>query len=210
MVTSDANTSSWKADGLVSGVALLLLLTVVQRAAGFFRNVMVCRWLEPEQLGYWNLANSFLILAAPLVVLGIPGSFVRYLEHYRQRGRLHSFLRRTLVATGILAVAGVIALAVNREFAAWLTFGHSGASTLLVTCAATLLFVIGFNVCVELLTALRQVKIVSYLQFGNSLLFTLVALTLVGITGLSALGVVIGYAVACLITSVVAAVVIWR
>ena len=208
--TCDDDSSSWKADGLISGVALMLLLTVVQRGTGFFRNVMVCRWLEPDQLGYWNLANSFLMLAAPLVVLGIPGSFARYLEHYRQRGRLHAFLRRSLIATGLLAVAGVVVLAMNREFAAWLTFGDSGATTLLVTCAITLLFVIGSNACVELLTALRQVKVVSYLQFGNSLIFTTVALAFVGLTQLNAIGVVIGYAVACLATSIVAMVVIWR
>ncbi len=209
-MTADDDASSWKADGFVSGVTLMLLLTVVQRGTGFFRNVMVCRWLEPEQLGYWNLANSFLMLAAPLIVLGIPGSFVRYIEHYRQRGRLHSFLKRTLAATGLLALAGVIGLMLNREFAAWLTFGDSGASSLLLICAATLLFVIGFNACVELLTALRQVKTVSYLQFFNSLIFTVGALLLVGVTRLSAMGVVIGYAVACLLTSIVAIVLIWR
>ena len=36
---------------VVKGVILVLLLTVVQRGTGFFRNVMVCRWLEPDETG---------------------------------------------------------------------------------------------------------------------------------------------------------------
>ena len=205
-----ADSSGWQADGLISGVALMLVLTVVQRGTGFFRNVMVCRILEPDQLGSWNLAHSFLMLAAPLIVLGIPGSFVRYLEHYRQRGRMRAFLRRTITATILLAVTGVILLITNRRFVAWLTFGDPSEAALLATCAAALVFVIGFNISVELLTALRQLKAVSYLQFANSLVFTVVALILVGGVQLKAQGVVLGYAAACLLTAAVAAYVIYR
>ena len=195
---------SWQADGLLGGVAFMLVLAVVQRGTGFVRNIMVCRLLEPDQLGSWNLANSFLLLAAPLVVLGIPGSFVRYVEHYRQQGRLHTFLSRTLVLTAVLAFGGSFLLLFNRDFAAWLTFGDSQAAGLFATCAITLIFVVGFNVCIELLLALRQVKLVSYLHFANSLLFTLISLVLVGLVNLRAKGVVIGYAIACLVTSLVA------
>ena len=56
---------------------------------------MFCRWLEPEQLGQWDVAFGFLNLAAPLAVLGLPGSFGRYVEYFRQRGQFHVFLRRT-------------------------------------------------------------------------------------------------------------------
>ena len=75
------------ADSIAHGVALMLILTVVQRTVGFVRNVAVCRFLDPSELGMWNLAESFLILAAPLIIFGIPGSFGRYVEHYRQRAR---------------------------------------------------------------------------------------------------------------------------
>ena len=74
---------------------ILLALTVVQRLVGFVRAVLFCRWLDAEQLGLWDMAFSFLLLAAPLSVLAIPGAFGRYLEHYRQRGQLRTFLRRT-------------------------------------------------------------------------------------------------------------------
>ncbi len=70
-------------DTLVDSVLILLGLTVVQRLIGFVRAVLFCRWLDPGQLGLWDMAFSFLVLAAPLSVLAIPGVFGRYLERYR-------------------------------------------------------------------------------------------------------------------------------
>ena len=94
-------------DTLVDSVLILLALTVVQRLVGFVRAVLFCRWLDAEQLGLWDMTFSFLVLAAPLAVLAIPGSFGRYLEHYRQRGQLRMFLRWTLLACGGLTAADV-------------------------------------------------------------------------------------------------------
>src|SRR5690349_2135694 len=71
-------------DTLAQSVVALLVLAVLQRAIGFVRGVLVCRWLSPDELGEWDLAFSFLTLAAPLAVLGLPGSFGRYVEHFRQ------------------------------------------------------------------------------------------------------------------------------
>jgi len=82
-------------DSLAASVLMLFALTVVQRMIGFLRGVLFCRWLDAEQLGQWDLAFGFLMLAAPLAVLGLPGSYGRYLEYYRQRGQLKPFLRRS-------------------------------------------------------------------------------------------------------------------
>ena len=49
------------------------------------------------------------MLIAPLAVLGLPGSFNRYVEMYRQQGQLRSFLLRitgiSFVATVFLSIA---------------------------------------------------------------------------------------------------------
>ena len=42
------------------------------------------------------MAQAFIMLAAPVIVLSLPGTFSRYVEHYRQRGQLKTFLKRTL------------------------------------------------------------------------------------------------------------------
>ena len=93
-------------DTLAASVAILLVVSVVQRTIGFGRGVLFCRWLTPEELGQWEMAYSFLLLAAPLVVLGLPGSFGRYLERYRQRGQLRTFLRRATIWTATLVDRG--------------------------------------------------------------------------------------------------------
>ena len=88
-------------------MVVLLVVSVVQRSVGFGRGVLFCRWLAPDELGQWDMAYSFLLLAAPVVVLGLPGSFGRYLERYRQRQQLRTFLRRTAIWTAALTAAAV-------------------------------------------------------------------------------------------------------
>ena len=88
-------------------MAILLVANIVQRSVGFGRGMLFCRWLTPDELGTWDMAYSFLLLAAPVVVLGLPGSFGRYLERFRQRGQLRTFLRRATIWTAALTVAAV-------------------------------------------------------------------------------------------------------
>src|SRR4051812_6085711 len=83
------------ADSLADGMLLMLALTLVQRGAGFVRGILLCRWLAPEELGRWDLAWGFFCLAAPLAVLGLPGSFGRHVETFRQGGQLRAFLTST-------------------------------------------------------------------------------------------------------------------
>ena len=187
-------------DSLTQGISLLLLLTVGQRLIGFGRNLLICRWLVPEELGRWNLAFSLLTLAAPLVVLGLPGSLGRYVEHYRQRDLLRPFLLRTTVLTLALATIGMALLCWFGRQAAWFFFGDPEQIGLLLLTCASLVTVIGFNFMVELFTALRRVRVVSYLQLINGLLFCLFALGLAGAWKADAAAIVIGYALACLIS----------
>ncbi|HVW38337.1 MAG TPA: hypothetical protein VHB99_13570, partial [Pirellulales bacterium] len=105
------------ADTLASGVVLLLGLTVAQRLIGFLRGVLFCRWLDAEQLGQWDLCFGFLMMAAPVALLGLPGSFGRYVEYFRQRGELRTFFRRMAFCTALLTVSAMaIAIAANRPF----------------------------------------------------------------------------------------------
>ena len=67
--------SCLRTDTLTDSVLVLLALTAVQRLVGFLRAVLFCRWLDPQQLGLWDMAFSFLLLAAPLSAFAIPGWF---------------------------------------------------------------------------------------------------------------------------------------
>lgn len=191
-------------------MTILLVMVVAQRGIGFLRNLWFCRLLTPEELGLWNLAFSLTGLGAPLFVLGLPGSFGRYVEHYRQRGQLAVYLRRTLMATHALGIAGICVLLSGGTTSAWLALGDANQYPLLVVVAICLLSVIGFNALTELCTALRQVRWVAGIQFVNSLVFAIVGSVLLQCTDGGARAVVVAYGVACLVTSVMAFVALSR
>ena len=95
-------------------MVLLFALTVVQRGIGFLRGVLFCRWLDADQLGQWDLAYGILMPAVPAIVLGLPGSLGRYVDHYHRQGQLRTFLRRIALATLALGVAGVTVIGLAR------------------------------------------------------------------------------------------------
>ncbi|MDA7980273.1 MAG: lipopolysaccharide biosynthesis protein [Pirellulales bacterium] len=190
-----------RAETLAEGILLVLGFTVLQRLVGFFRGILFCRWMSPEELGYWDLSFNFLMLAAPLVVLGIPGTFGRYVEHYRQAGQLTSFLRRTTLASLALTVVCCLTIFLGRSGISWLLFGDTTHETLALVLALGLLAVIGFNFLISVFAGLRQMRIVSRMQFAHSLLFAAVGLVLLSTWRPTAASVVVAFSVACLITS---------
>ena len=198
-----APTDSLGSDSLAAGVVLLLSLAVVQRIVGFARSVLFCRWLPPEQLGQWDLAFSFLMLAAPLTVLGLSGSFGRYIEHFRHRGQLRPFLRRTTAAMAALAVVGVGVLLLRPDWFSRLIFDSPEYTRLLLMLAGVLVVMVVFNYLVELFTALRQARVVSGMQFGNSLMFAIFGGVLISTWRSQAAAVVAAFGLATLCTSLI-------
>jgi PST family polysaccharide transporter len=193
---ADTSRRSVQADTLAASVVILLVATVVQRSVGFGRSVIFCRWLSPEALGEWEMVYSFLMLAAPLAVLGVPGSFGRYTEHYRQRGHLRTFLHRATIWT---CVCTVTALGLIGEP------NHARLVREIGLCLAT---VILHHTLTALLAALRLYRIVSAMNFVQSLLFAGVSLILMW-RDPSIANIVWGYTIACIVASVVAIVWAW-
>lgn len=205
-VTSAQSSSkgSIRADSLAEGVIILLALTIVQRLVGFVRGILFCRSLDADQLGQWDLAFSFLMLAAPLAVFGLPGSFGRYVEAYRSSGQLRTFLRRTTLASLVPSLVACIAAAIFRlEIAEWI-FGEPTEGPLVLAMAGTLATLITFNFITCFFTALRSSRIVSYLQFSNTILFAGVSLVLMATWRSDAIAAVVGFGVACALSSLVA------
>jgi len=192
-------------DRLADSVLLLLVMTLVQRLMGFFRGVLFCRWLEPAELGQWDIALGFLELAAPLAVLGIPGSFGRYVEYYCARGQLRTFLQRTIALTAVLAVLAVAAVALASDWFARVFFGTAADGPFVLLLAGGLAVIIVYNFITTLLTALRRSRVVSLLEFGSSLVFAVASIALLGVWRNEASSVVIGYGIAMLLASIAGA-----
>jgi O-antigen/teichoic acid export membrane protein len=199
--TAARGATTLRTDTLADSVMILLALTVVQRGVGFVRSLLFCRWLDPQDLGQWDMAYGFLMMAAPLAVLGLPGSFGRYVEHYRQQGQLKTFLKRTAAIVLLLGMIGALAVALFRSRVSQLVFGSPEFVGLTAILAAGLGAVILHNTLTSLFTALRMYRVVCGMQFFNAVLFTGLGVGLLLGWKLSAASVVVAFCLACLLTS---------
>ena len=153
------------------GLSVMLVVNVLQRMIGLLRNLGFCHFLSDSDLGQWSLANSFFVIGAPIAVLGLPGSFGKFVEIFRRQGALGSYLRALTIvsATGLVALS--MAMVVMPQRFAWLIFNDQQAAAQMGWMISTLAAVTIFNFVNELMSALRQVRVVSSMQFVNSLAF---------------------------------------
>lgn len=198
------------ADTLATGVLFMLALSVVQRAVGLGRSILFCRFLDDSQLGQWSLSFSFLLLAAPIVVFGMTGSFARYIEYFRVRGHLPSFLRRTVVAATLMCLAAVTAVVVWRAEFAWLIFKDASQTGLVLLVAGTLTAMIALNFLTETFKALRRARVVSMMELTSSLTFAGLGVLLLIITDWGAGALIAAYGAGCLLASLGAGVLLVR
>lgn len=189
----------FRTDTLAQSVMVLLVMAALQRIIGFVRGVLVCRWLAPDELGQWDMAFGFLTLAAPLTVLGLPGSFGRYVEYFRQRGQLRTLVRRTALACLILTALSVCAISLLRTQFSQLVFGQTGDTQLVLAMALALVAVIAYNFLTELLNALRMARVNAVVQFFNSLAFAGLSILLLLTWQREATSLVTAYGLSCLL-----------
>ena len=190
------------ADSLSASVMILLIMTVAQRMIGFGRGIMFCRWLEPEQLGQWDVAYGFLNFAASLTVLGLPGSFGRYVEYFRQRKEFHTFLKRTTAVSGLMCVAATVVIIIERNWFSQLIFGSSDETNLVVWLALCLATIIVHNFLMALFIAVRMYRIVTASQFVQGIGFAVLSLGLLCVWPAGAASVVIAYGVATIVSAI--------
>jgi O-antigen/teichoic acid export membrane protein len=190
-----------RTDSLLDGVLILVVFSVVQRGAGFVRAILFCRWLDPGQLGQWDMAFAFLMLAGPLAVLSLPGTFGRYVEYYRQRGQFRAFLRRTALGCAALGVLSVALICLARRWFSHLVFGTPNQPELAVLLGIGLLAVIAYNYLISLFMALRNMRLASGMELANSLAFAVLGIGLLLGWKCSAGSVVTAYGGACLLCS---------
>ncbi len=190
----------WRADSLVHGVVFLLVLTAVQRSIGFFRAILFCRWLDAGELGLWDMALGFLMLAGPLAVLALPGAFGRYAEYYRLSGQLRPFLRRTAAACLFLTLAAVALIALNSRWFSDLIFGSPQQIQLILWIALGLIAVVAYNYFISLFIALKNVRLAAAMEFLNGLLFAVLGIGLMWIWQRNAVSAVIAYSGASLLS----------
>ena len=197
-------------DTIATGLIFALLLTVGQRLIGFGRGILFCQFMTDQELGQWSMVWSYLMLLAPLAVLGLPGCFGKYSEYYRQRGQLKSFIGRiaiiSFVMTGMLAAAVFLA----PEKFCWILFRDTEHVQLVRWIALALLFVGASNFLSTLMESLRQVRVVTMMRFITGVSFAVVGVLLLASFEAKSSAATAGFAIACLLGTLPAFWVLWR
>ena len=156
---------------------VMLAMSLVQRAVGFLRGIWFCRLLDDALLGQWSMAYDFVVMVTPIMLLGLPGSLPRYVEHYRVRGHLPALVRRLLIATVFLAALFFVLLIAFPKWFGWLVFSEPSGGLLVFSVGFCVLAIIAFSFVNQLVSALRQVRVVSLMQFTQGVAFTILGVT---------------------------------
>ncbi|HND55471.1 MAG TPA: hypothetical protein PLV92_23815, partial [Pirellulaceae bacterium] len=165
--------TSFAGDTFRRAVSATFGWNVAQRVLGLVRTLLFVVWLAPTELGRLTVVQTLLVFAAPLVVLGLPGSFGRQVEQFRQRGQLAGYLRRTLTASGGLVAGAAIAGWVYAEPLAELFLHDVGYVDSLRASVWVLVAAVLFQSSQEFLTSVHQAARAARWQLVSAALFLL-------------------------------------
>ena len=184
-------------DAMAFGVMFAITLTIVQRGFGFLRGILFCRMMTEQELGQWSMVYSFLMLLAPLAVLGLPGCFGRFVEHYLQRGQLATFIRRIAVISCFLTFGMSICLFAVPDRFSMFFFRSSHHVGLVNAMAFALVFVSANNFISTLMESLRQVRLATLMRFITGIAFAVIGTGLLAVWQDGSIAASIGFGLAC-------------
>ncbi len=193
------------ADTFARSVGWMALLLVVQRGIGFARSFYVCDVLTPSEVGLWDLSFSFLMTLAPLAVLGIPGSFGRYIAVFETRGGLSRFgWQSLLVCLSLSLLAATVVIYWQRPLARWI-LGSAEHHDLMALLGCGLPVLVMFNYAVTWYSGLRLNRLVFRIQFAQCILFAALCALCFSTWETTGAAVVAAYLLSCLFGVLLAA-----
>ena len=170
-LTCESTSAKPIGDAFAAGVAVMLVISILQRVVGLGRNLGFSLFLPENELGLWSMANSFFVIAPPFIVLGLPGSFGKFVEHYRQQGDLKGYLRRVGIVCLVALGAATVFMLAMPESTAIALYGQPQGYSIIVWTVITLAVLTIHNFLYDVVLGLRQVRLVSLMQFVNSFSF---------------------------------------
>ena len=207
---SRRETAELVSDSIAAGVAFAIVLTVGQRVVGFGRGILFCRLMTDQQLGQWSMVWSYLMLLAPLAVLGLPGCFGKFTEYFRQRGQLNTFVGRIAGISFITTALMSAAIVFNSERFSYLLFRDSTQTGLTICLGLALLLVSASNFLGSLMESLRQIRAVTIMRFITGISFAIVATLFLLTWEDSSTAATTGFAISCAIGSIPAIWILWK
>lgn len=169
--------SEFRVDSLMVGMLVMLAMTVLGRSIGFIRGMAFCRLMDDTDVGRWSMAFGFITLITPVMLFGIPGVLPKFTEHYRLKGQLRSFVRRIAIGTTLCTGVFVAAMISIPQWFGWIIFLQTESASLIHAMAGAVVGMIVYNFASDLNASLRQVRMVSLMQFIHGVGFTLLSLS---------------------------------
>ncbi|MEM7783953.1 MAG: oligosaccharide flippase family protein [Planctomycetota bacterium] len=206
----DQSGSRFQSDALATGLLFAILLTIGQRAVGFVRGILFCRFMDDQQLGQWSLIYSYLMLLAPLAVLGLPGCLGKFTEHFRNQGQLGEFLRYVVGYSSTATAIFVGCIFLFPEQFAYFFFRDSTQISLVRFLAAGVVVVAGFNFLTTLMESLCQIKTVTWMRFISGIVFAVFGTGLIFVSHHGAMAATVGFSVGCILGAIPAVWVVYR
>jgi len=159
-------------------------VTILQRALGFIRVLVLAWMLAPEHMSLWGLGVMLFTVIGPLMTLGTDSGTERYVALFETRGRLELFYRKMrlgALALVVLIGAGLL-LSAERITSLVITAGKgvSGVTPdrqVLICWLAlvnAMLWALQLNV-LSFLKGMRVYRVVSVVHILFSVLFTVMA-----------------------------------
>ena len=190
----------FRVDSLAVGMVVMLAMTVVGRGIGFVRGMAFCRLMTDTDVGRWSMAFGFITLITPVMLLGIPGVLPKFTEYFRVRGQLKSFIRRIAFGTAACTTIFVIAMIVAPSYFSYIVFLQAESGPLMHSMAAAVVAVICYNFISDLNGSLRQVRVVSVMQFIHGVAFTILSVSWL-FAGGGFVGILWMFSIACLVAT---------
>ena len=197
-------------DSIAAGVLFALVLTVGQRGVGFLRGLLFCRFMSAQELGQWSLVWSFLMMLIPLAMLGLPGCFGRYTEHYRTRGQLGYFISRIAMTSGLLTLLASLSMFSFPEAFSRMMFRSPDQIGIVYAMAASVLMVSASNFLISLMESLRQVRVVTMMRFIGSILFATLGVGFVLLFENAAIAATVGFGISSVVGAIPAIWVLYK
>lgn len=188
-------------DSLAQGMTVALVLTLFQRLSGVIRSFLFCGVLDDEQVGLWSLAQTLIFSLAPLAVLGTTSTLRRYVEHYRVRDQLGSFLRITLGFAATLTLVGCLVLILGASFWSQVFFRESDLGHLVIWMAIGMVAIVLFNTLQDVVESLRFMRAASWMRLLHSVGFTIIGAAFVFLVQANVTWVAIAFLIASVVAS---------
>jgi O-antigen/teichoic acid export membrane protein len=159
-------------DPVSHSLGIVGVLSILQRVIGIARGIIFTRALGPAGVGVYTLTAFILSVGIPVVSVGLPSSYGRYVPRYEANRSLRAFVRVTMLVSALLTCGFIAASLVWARPLARLLLGDERHVWALRITALTLLPAVLHRNLSSLFKGLLSFRLSSLLEFAYLALFT--------------------------------------